>query len=465
MKTEPEGSVHPPLLILVSDEPDFSATVRSGEREIQRWSADGSCIVEGTFERCFTGEPTDPATYRWTESAPSITVVIELRDLERARSIEHAVRTVRPDAAVLILCDGCDEAPGDGTLARSGRLRDVLRLDLDEELQRLESQRRVHRLRRFAGDVAVVPILVHPDPDPDAVSAALAVRALLRRKPDEAPIVTECAMTRPENRRMADLLHIQVTEVSEAELRALERVIAVDTQPAGFGEQRPRLAVIDHHPQEICHAEFADIRPGLGACATMLTQYLRADDERRIGPTMATALLHGIRTDTDSLTRGVTPADVEAYAFLQKRADLALLRRLERGVFTRQLFRSFVAALAEAGLEGEALVAFLGSVDSDEAHKIADLADFGLGVEGVLWSVGCAFAGDTFAMAIRYQGTGEGAGPLARRISGNGSGGGHAFMARVEWPAAEAVEKFGGMERDAVTNGVLRLLRENSSAG
>src|SRR5690606_32538584 len=157
---------------------------------------------------------------------------------------------------------------------REGRLRDVLRVDVEEELQRLEDERRAYCLRRFAAERGVVPILIHEDPDPDAVSSALAVSDLLGAGPERHPIVTLDDMTRPENRRMAELLHIRVTRVTIEELRRFERVITVDTQPRGLQRNgRPRVAVIDHHPPERDYvADFADIRPRYGATATMLTE-------------------------------------------------------------------------------------------------------------------------------------------------------------------------------------------------
>ncbi len=106
MKPTPAGSAHLPLLILVSDEPDFSATVRGGEREIHRWSADGNCIVEHTLERCFTGEPTDPATYRWTQDSPDLSAVVDLQDEQRAAGAIDALRRT-PRACRLLCCTRC----------------------------------------------------------------------------------------------------------------------------------------------------------------------------------------------------------------------------------------------------------------------------------------------------------------------------------------------------------------------
>src|SRR5690606_26595037 len=196
-----------------------------------------------------------------------------------------------------ILHDAIDSRPGDGTLARAGRLRDVLRIDLDEELQWLEAERRLYCLRRFADGAAVLPILMHPDPDPDALASAYAARVVLRRAHADAPLVTLAASQRPENRRMEKLLDLNVVEVNEDELRGFDRLLAVDHQPIGLLRPGgPRIAVLDHHPfQPAARFEYADIRPGLGAASSMLTQYLRAEAAAPPSGNLATALLYGIR--------------------------------------------------------------------------------------------------------------------------------------------------------------------------
>lgn len=446
MSTTMRRGTAPPLLIIVSDEDEALAAVRAGRRELWRWQPPDAAVSEDG--RSFSGDPTDPETFRWTEAATDISAVIEVGTAEHARAVASAIHGVRSDAAILMLCDGCDEMPGDGTLARSGRLRDVLRIDVDEELRWLEAQRKVHCLRTFADAAEVLPILIHSDPDPDALSSAYALRVLLRRSADSAPIVTLGTTSRPENRRMAELLHLRVTEVSLEELRRFDRVVVADVQPQDFEGDGPRFAVIDHHPLDHRYrAEFLDVRPGLGATATMLTQYLRADDEDRIGSAVATALLYGIRTDTDTLSRGVTPYDVEAYAYLQARADRRLLLRFERPTYSLDTAHAIGRALANLQRKDDVAVAYLGILDAEESHTLAGIADFCLAVEQVNWSAACAIVGDTFMMPIRHIGNALGAGELASRLArAGGSGGGHQSMARVTMPAANVRQLAGGAD-------------------
>jgi nanoRNase/pAp phosphatase (c-di-AMP/oligoRNAs hydrolase) len=452
-----------PLLIIVSDSPRWPERVRSRTRTVRSWAPADTGAAAGSF----AGDPGDARTYEWARTAPGVIGVFELQPAERARAAVSALRQVRPDAAALLLtAEPADlDRPRDGTLVRSGGLRDVLRLDLDEELQRLEAERRAYCLREFARGTSVVPILIHRDPDPDAVSSALAVATLLGGSPDTTPIVTLDPMSRPENRRLAELLHITVTRVTIEELRGFERVITVDTQPGELQQDgRPRLAVIDHHPAEEGYvAEFRDIRPSYGATATMLTEYLLAGGNGSISSDLASALLFGISTDTSALTRGVTAADVEAYAYLQDLADTELVRRLQQPSYSVETARRFGAALQAAEFDGDLCVAFIGELDPASAHTLADVADFCLGVENITWVAAAALLGGELVLTLRHAGPGPGAGALARALAARGGaggrGGGHRAMARMSMPQDRAWELLGTDRADAAAGAIRQLIR------
>jgi nanoRNase/pAp phosphatase (c-di-AMP/oligoRNAs hydrolase) len=442
------------LLIVVSDREGLSGGARAGGRSVRCWDSSSATAFEA--EHTFGGDPAQEDTFGWAKGAQAVSAVIDLADDRRASAVLDAIRSARPDAAVLVLADGIRHPRGDGTLARSGDLRDVVRLDLDEELDRLEAERRVHCLREFVAGADVVPVVIHPDPDPDAISSAFALRTILRRKAESLPIVTLRHVTRSENRRMIELLRMTVTEVSVQELQAFDRLITVDSQPTmlkGRAKilESSRLAVIDHHPPESgYHAEFLDVRPLYGATATMMTEYLRTDAGMKIGSPLATALLYGIKTDTGGLIRGVSAADVEAYAYLQEHADPSLLRRLERPSYPIASARAYGTALAGLQRDNDTVVAFAGALDPDQMHVLADLGDFCLGIEGVTWAVAAALINDELVMALRHTGPGPGAGDFARYLaSSGGRGGGHGTMARVSIPAGGTDEWLGRGESPA----------------
>lgn len=300
------------------------------------------------------------------------------------------------------------------------------------ETQNVDAAARVRALREFARGAAVVPILVQQDPDPDGMASALGLRTLLRRIEEDCPVISLGDVTRPENQRLAELLDLRVVRVSESELHGFSRVITVDTQPSA-ADSGTRYAVIDHHPVRPGYsADFVDIRPDVGAAATMVTQYLRVEDEARITPRLATGLIYGIRTDTELLRRGTSPADIEAWAFLQGIADHDLLRTIGRPAFSGEAVRAVGSALAGLGIDGDVCVAYAGALDRRAANVLPNLADFCLAIEGVTWSAASALVEGELVMNIRRIGAVHGAGDLARALAEEeGMGGGHRSMARV----------------------------------
>ena len=65
-----------------------------------------------------------------------------------------------------------------------------------------------------------------------------------------------------------------------------------------------------------------DVRPEYGSCSALIAEYW--NDAGLIPPTnVATALLYGIRSDTDGLSRGVHLHDIESYFQLYGHADMS----------------------------------------------------------------------------------------------------------------------------------------------
>lgn len=417
-----------PTVLLITEDAHFLAPEFSSETLLWHWHAEN-----GAQDDAFGGDPTDPATYEFVREIHDLSAIVALGDHDRCEAVAAAIQQVNPQAAVLVVADQqLDEAAG--PLARLVDWRAALRARLETELRRLESRKRVEALRAFVEDAPVVPILIHQDPDPDALASALAIRVLLRREPNEAPILTLDEITRPENRRMAELLEIQVTQVTQAELLGFDRIICADMQPRDFkGTDNPRLAVIDHHPPENGYnAEYVDIRPNYGATATLLTEYIRVVDERYLGDRLATALVYAIKTDTDNLTRGVNPADVAAYTFLLDRVDVPLLRRIERPAYAERTARAYGRGIADMRMHNDLAVAFLGNLSVDDSHILADVADFILAMDEATWAAAAALVEGRLVINIRHLGSEPGAGALARLLAKKGgSGGGHSTMARA----------------------------------
>ncbi|MGH7481145.1 MAG: DHH family phosphoesterase [Longimicrobiales bacterium] len=451
-------------LLILSDRPELFERVKLPDRDVLRWRAE---LASGERRRVrrgwtdFGGEPTDAATFdELLGDDPDTVALIDIAETERAAGAARALAEASPEIGILALCtDDRPPIPRD-LIARCVEWPDFLRVDLEHEVHRLETQRRVTRLRAFAQGARVLPVLVQAEPDPDAMASALAVRVLLRRQQDDTPIVTLGGVTRPENRRMVELLRLRITTVSEAELAAFERIVVVDMQPIMLHGVEPRIAVIDHHPVVGGYlAEFADIRPRYGATATMMTEYIRADDERRVRKRVATALLYGIKTDTASLSRGVTAADVTAYAFLQGRSDAELLHRIERPGFDLGTVRDFGRALEGMTLDGDLAIALMGAIPPENAHILANLGDFLIGMQGVRWAAAGGVVDDRLVLKLRHVGSRPGAGELATALARRGgTGGGHITMAQVILPLDAGTFEVGSPAEDA-TRRVLDMIR------
>src|SRR5918992_2134244 len=81
---------------------------------------------------------------------------------------------------------------------------------LINEFSRSLTRLKVQQYQRFFSDADRVVIVLHNDPDPDAMASGLALRNVLRRTKQTAVIAALQGVTRPENVRMLNLLDIHV---------------------------------------------------------------------------------------------------------------------------------------------------------------------------------------------------------------------------------------------------------------
>ena len=203
------------------------------------------------------------------------------------------------------------------------------------EFSRSLTRARVQQYQRYFSDADRVLILLHNDPDPDAMASGLALRNVLRRTKTTAIIGAIQGVTRPENLRMVNLLDIHVEAITPESLKEYDRVAMVDVQPHYFGGLIDRVdLVIDHHPEQPGYtAVFKDIRPDYGSTSTILTEHLRAVDVN-ISERTATAMLYAIKSDTLFFNRQTNRVDLEAFSYLYPLADAALIRKMEGAEIT-----------------------------------------------------------------------------------------------------------------------------------
>jgi nanoRNase/pAp phosphatase (c-di-AMP/oligoRNAs hydrolase) len=262
-----------------------------------------------------------------------------------------------------------------------------------------EAVRRLHvpppaiaeRPRAFAEALSLAKgkhllISLRGHPDPDGIACALAQAHIAHRLGvGKCTIGYSHELSHRENRALVKLLNIELTkirnikDVEPADYIALVDTHEVDPDLIG-GDLLEVLTIVDHHRAPAPpKARFVDMRHDVGATATIFSEYLAelapldgdVEDDRRV----ATALMHGLATDTDdfSLARAV---DFRAAAQLSDIADRDLLSDLSRRLIAPSAMDVIARSLASLVVRRNFAMAGVGFVPDSERDTIAQAADF-----------------------------------------------------------------------------------------
>ena len=368
-----------------------------------------------------------------------------------ARNAVALVANVAPESPVLVLSDRAtgDDLP-DHPCLRANGLRSLIRDDVDEEFNHLENLRRVVAIRTLLEPRDKLGILLQPDPDPDGIACAYALRALVGRKSPTAPLISFGEVKRPENRAMVQALGLEIRTLTPEDLDEFDALALLDVQPTVFGESPPARVlsvdvVIDHHPERTGYdAVIRDIRPSYGATSTILTEYMRAAG-MELRPRLATALTYGIKSDTQLLGRETSRQDMSAFAYLHSVHSPALLRRIERPALPTDALRALGRALSKTEIKNGIHVIVLGRVREDVIPQVADL---GLQAEGAEWAIAAGIVKSDLVFSVRNVGYVRAAGEVVRAVvEGLGVGGGHRSMAKGIIPLKAFRKTYGSADR------------------
>ena len=368
-----------------------------------------------------------------------------------------AVREIRKlddEASILVLSDALtqDDLPDHASLRRTG-WKTLIRDDINEEFDHLANLHRVAKIRRLLDERERIAILVQPDPDPDGIASAYGLRTLLGRKRTTAPIVSFGEVQRPENQALCEAVGIDVKVIAPDEIKDYDGLVLVDVQPNVFGDDlSARLSqvdlVIDHHPERSGYeAVIRDIRTSYGATSSIVTEYLRATNSE-LNAKLATALLYGIKSDTQYLGRETSRRDMQSFAFLHACHSPALLRRIERPALPLSGLRALGRALAGAEVRDGIHILVLGRVREDVIPQVADMA---LQAQGAEWAIAVGIVGRDIVFSVRNVGYVRAAGEVVRAVvEGLGVGGGHRSMAKGIIPLKAFREVYGRADRTQI---------------
>jgi len=314
------------------------------------------------------------------------------------------------------------------------------------EITELENQRAARRLAAAVRPLGRkgLAIFLHDSPDPDCISSALALQMICAQVHVRCGLYYGGEIARPENRLLVSALDAPLVQLkTPAEARAAASRHAgtalVESSIPGQNNILPPGSrvdiIIDHHPLPrgcVPSAGFVDIRPELGAVATLLTGYLRRLWIRP-DPALASALLFAIKVDTGDLTRHVSGDDLDATVYLAEIADLRLMRTFESPPMPPSTADLLARAIRSREVHRGHLLACVGDIRDRDALAVA--AEFLVRLDGVEAAVVFGILrGDLFVSA-RSNDPSVDMGLLLRRAFGRaGSAGGHAASAGARVP-------------------------------
>lgn len=250
-----------------------------------------------------------------------------------------------------------------------------------------------------------IAVLMHPNPDPDAMATAMGVAALASQTGTEATIQFSGGIRHQENRAFRTVLELDLSAVDHVSDIAAEAVVLVDhNEPRGFAGADSVLpfAVVDHHPGDGTGEAFTDVRTEYGACSSIVAEYFRdvgatpvppdqhaseVASEYTIPSVVATGLLYGILADTKHLTAGASAADFESSAYLYPGVDEELLDRIANPEVGAEVLEAKARAIAGRQVRGSFAVSDIGTLSNVDA--IPQAADELIQLEGITAVVVC----------------------------------------------------------------------------
>jgi len=420
------------------------------------------------------GDPADPTTY--PDEADVVLVLGD--DADHNLEIARRAREAFPEALLVASGGWGGTETVDALSAVADRVVDARQLVVDRFLGAVtgEGAERVRRLSTVLRDIdGRLAVVMHDNPDPDAIASALALAAIARTVGVEADACYFGDISHQENRALVNLLELDLRNVERSEeIAEYAGVALVDHSRPGVNDGLDPTTevdvVIDHHPPRApVEARYVDLRSDVGATSTLLAEYLD-----RLGETpdraVATALLYGIRVDTRDFTREVVDADFEAAAFLLPYVDESVLERVEEPNMSPDVLSTLSAAIRNRRIHGDVLTTGVGRIRDRDA--LAQAADKLLDMEGISITVVHGFMDGTIYVSGRTRGTDVDLGEVLRDALGSiGSAGGHADMAGAQISLGilgaveeESSEPLASIVDDVIAGRLLEILENPPSA-
>ncbi len=308
-----------------------------------------------------------------------------------------------------------------------------------QAVERAATLKKAHELQKVIKEMGQgkLAIVVHNNPDPDAISGAMALKEIAKSVGVESEIIYNGLIGHQENKAFVNLLDIDIARVEEYNPSQFSKLALFESAIPGTNNLLPPDAhvniVIDHHPVGTTEvkADFIDIQPEIGASATIMTSYLK-ELGIKISSELATALLYGIRVDTQEFKKNATQSDLSAAAFLTPLVDHEILSQIETPSMSTETLDIMGHAIKNRQVTGSYLISNVGSVRDRDA--LPQAADYLLNLEGVTTTIIFGLTEDTIHLSGRSKDVRVNVGEVMREAFGEAYGGGHATSAGAQIP-------------------------------
>ena len=304
------------------------------------------------------------------------------------------------------------------------------------------TMKQIDKLKKLLAGISdkdSICILMHNNPDPDALAAAYGLQALFAYQCKAvADIIFNGIIGRMNNRQMVKLLEIPIRHLSTVNLNDYRHICLVDSQPGmrnnSFPTGHPAFIVVDHHPagDNKFQCEFLDHRMNTGSTSTIIASYLK-EFNIPLSRKLATALFYGIKTDTDGLARDSSEKDRQLFFSLYPEIQPELLSQIENPDLPKKYYHDVGDAVLSGQVYEHILVA-----DTDQTFNPdmpAEMADFFLRMEGVKIVLVHGQYKNTLHFSLRTSMDGIRLGGLAiLMVEGIGTAGGHSRAAGGQIP-------------------------------
>lgn len=277
----------------------------------------------------------------------------------------------------------------------------------------------------------VVFIQTHNYPDQDALATAQGLKILLEQYGKQAIVCYKGEIDKYNTIKMIELLQLDVLPADSIDFQVDDEIILVDCQKGNSnvkGYTGTVIGCIDHHKlQDTSNYLFYDIRPNIGACATIIASYFY-ENQIPIDTLLATTLVYAIRMDTNMLTRSVSDTDLNLYCKLHKKANHQILRQLDTCTLKLRDLNTYYNAIANLRIYNSLAMVDLGPNCSESI--MGQIADFILTLREVDVIVTHSFRDHGVKFTIRSSRLELDACEIVRTaLHTFGDGGGHSTMA------------------------------------